>query len=63
MVSEYSIIPQETLMIGDTLHDAEVAEALGFDVRLFAGGHNSERRLQSSAPVLSQMEEVLKEII
>ena len=63
MVSEYSIIPQETLMIGDTLHDAEVAEALGFDVRLFAGGHNSERRLQSSVPVLSQMEELLKEII
>ena len=52
MVSSYSIVPRETLMIGDTLHDAEVANALGFDVRLYVGGHSSERRLREVAPVL-----------
>ena len=62
MVSSYSIVPRETLMIGDTLHDAEVANALGFDVRLYVGGHNSERRLREVAPVLLCMEEIIKEI-
>lgn len=62
MVSSYSIVPRDTLMIGDTLHDAEVANALGFDVRLFVGGHNSERRLREVAPVLLCMEEIIKEI-
>ena len=35
----------ETLLIGDTDHDAEVARALGTDCLLLARGHQSRRRL------------------
>ena len=62
MLRDYSIIPSETLMIGDTLHDAEVAQALGLDIYLFSGGHNSLHRLQKAAPVLTSMEELLKQL-
>lgn len=46
-------------MVGDTLHDAEVAEALGFDCLLYSGGHNDLARLQAKAPVISDMEDLL----
>lgn len=45
MLETYPVVPEETLMVGDTLHDAEVAEALGFDSALYSGGHNSRERL------------------
>lgn len=50
---------EQTVMIGDTLHDAEVADALGFDIILFSGGHNSRERLIEVAPVIDQMDELL----
>lgn len=59
MLQTCPILPQETLMVGDTLHDAEVAGALGFDCILFAGGHNNEERLQKKAPVIHRIEELL----
>lgn len=59
MLATCRIRPEETLMVGDTVHDAEVAHALGFDCMLFAGGHNSERRLREEAPVIHQMDELL----
>lgn len=46
MLQTCPIVPEDTLMVGDTIHDAEVADALGFDCILFAGGHNNEERLQ-----------------
>lgn len=62
MLQVYPIDPRETLMVGDTLHDAEVAEALGFDVRLYAGGHNSAERLRERGIVLERMEMLLGEV-
>lgn len=59
MLADCGIVPGETLMIGDTLHDAEVAGALGFDCMLYAGGHNSEWRLQGTAPVIVNMDALL----
>ena len=59
MLADCGIQTEETLMVGDTLHDAEVAAALGFDCRLFAGGHNSEWRLQEKASVIRDMAELL----
>lgn len=61
MLRTFPIIPSETVMVGDTLHDAEVAEALGFEVRLYAGGHNSAERLAEKGKVLRKMEELLLE--
>lgn len=59
MLQAFPIEPSETLMVGDTLHDAEVAENLGFDVRLYAGGHNSAERLREKGNVIERMEEIL----
>lgn len=43
----------ELLLIGDTLHDFEVAQAIGADCILLAHGHhNRERLLATGAPVL-----------
>ncbi len=58
MLRMFPIVPAETVMVGDTLHDAEVAEALGFDVRLYAGGHNSTERLVKKGKVLTRMSEL-----
>lgn len=60
MLKAYDICPEETLMVGDTIHDAEVAGAMGFDCILFTGGHNSEWRLREKAPVIHQIEELLR---
>ncbi len=60
MLTDCTICPEDTLMIGDTLHDAEVAEALGFDFRLYAGGHNSFWRLKEKGQVIVNMEELLE---
>jgi len=45
-VREHKINPKDAVMIGDTLHDAEVAEALGFDVILYTKGHQHKSRLK-----------------
>ena len=43
MLQTCPIVPEDTLMVGDTIHDAEVADALGFDCILFAGScHSSD---------------------
>ena len=60
MLRMFPIFPEETVMVGDTLHDAEVAEALGFDFRLYAGGHNSAERLAEKGNVLPRMDALLE---
>ncbi len=51
--------PEETCLIGDTLHDAEVASALGINCLLVADGHQSEIRLKTSGyPVIRSLSEV-----
>ena len=61
MLKDCTINPAETLMVGDTLHDAEVAAALGFDCVLYSGGHNSEWRLRQKGPVISRLEQLIEE--
>lgn len=38
---------QETLLIGDTTHDVEVARAMGIPCLLMSGGHQAIRKLKS----------------
>lgn len=45
LLKEHQISAQNTLLIGDTLHDFEVAEALGVHCILIAHGHQSKERL------------------
>ena len=61
MLKDCTINPAETLMVGDTLHDAEVAAALGFDCVLYSGGHNSEWRLRQKGQVISRLEQLVEE--
>jgi len=42
--------PQQILLIGDTLHDAEVAAAMGIQCVLLAGGNQHVDRLQDAGP-------------
>ena len=49
------------LFIGDTEHDADVAEAVGGDCVLFSGGHQSQSRLEKlGRPVISDVREILR---
>ena len=46
-VAELGLPPGEILLIGDTLHDLDVAQAIGVDCVLVACGHHPEARLRS----------------
>ncbi len=47
-INKYRAIFTLVLLIGDTIHDFEIAEAIGIDYVLVAGGHNSRERLYNS---------------
>ncbi len=47
IVTDMHLDVSECLMIGDTLHDAEVAEHCGFNCLLYSGGHVSKQRLSN----------------
>lgn len=53
----------KVIMVGDTIHDHEVASALGIDVILVANGHQSEERLKSTGCQVVHKLKDLKEII
>ncbi|WOO41910.1 HAD family hydrolase [Rubellicoccus peritrichatus] len=51
--------PHEILLIGDTLHDAEVAKAMEVDCLLVAHGHQSEERLkQAGYPIIHSFDQI-----
>lgn len=45
LVRRLAIAPAEILLVGDTLHDLEVARELGVDCALISGGHHPAARL------------------
>jgi len=45
LIQSEKLNPNETVMVGDTLHDIEVAEMLGIDCVLVAQGHQAKDRL------------------
>ncbi|MFP4166907.1 MAG: HAD family hydrolase [Opitutales bacterium] len=55
--------PEDVVLVGDTLHDFEVAEAIGVRCVLMAHGHQSEERLaRSGAPVVHSLTELLERL-
>ena len=49
LMAHVSSVPQEqTIIIGDTLYDAEVGKTLGIDVLLLADGHQSMKQLAAA---------------
>ena len=50
------ISKEKMLMIGDTAHDAETADAIGADCILFSGGHQDLKRLKTTGkPVVESL--------
>lgn len=51
--------PNEVLFLGDTIHDFEVADAMGVQCVLIAHGHNNRSRLEScGVPVFDSLADV-----
>ena len=60
LIEQLDIDKNQTTMIGDTIHDFEVAEELGIHCILVANGHQSGERLkQTQAPVIQNLGELL----
>ncbi len=59
LIKRLGLNPEFTLMVGDTVHDFEVAQAIGCSCLLIANGHQSkERLLRTGVPVLDRLDEI-----
>jgi len=59
LIVKRKLNPELTLLIGDTIHDYEVAQVIGCNCILIANGHQSKKRLlNSGAKVLNNLEEI-----
>lgn len=58
-INETKINPASVLMIGDTTHDKEVADAMGIDIVLYPHGHQDRNiLLKSGAKILDNLEQI-----
>lgn len=56
LVLDIDYDPDDIVLVGDTTHDAEVADACGIHCLLVEGGHQSRERLESTGvPVYSSL--------
>jgi phosphoglycolate phosphatase len=63
-ITKNNIDTSQVLMVGDTLHDYEVAETIGCDCILIARGHQTkEKLLTSGVVVLDSIEELRRMVI
>lgn len=61
LVEQLNIPGNEILFVGDTLHDAEVAKAMGVDCILIANGHQTKAKLELDFEnVLDDLSEFMK---
>ena len=59
LISQFRIEKDKTWIIGDTIHDFEVAEKLGIKCILITDGHQTEKRLKNTgATVISELSEL-----
>lgn len=60
-IQELNTPKEQVVLIGDTLHDHEVAQAMGIDCILLAHGHHSAERLsQTGAPIARNHRELIE---
>lgn len=58
------LTPEQVVLVGDTLHDLEVAAQLGVSCLLIEGGHHDAERLRSRGPhVCRDLHDVLAVIV
>jgi phosphoglycolate phosphatase len=61
LLNETGIDPGDAVFVGDTRHDAEVAEEIGVDCILIPNGHHTEERLRKcNATVVGSLSELIK---
>ncbi len=61
LIKKLGLNSGEALMIGDTLHDKEVADEIGADSVLLSTGHQSKERLiKAGVPVIDDLQELEK---
>ena len=61
LTAESGVAPDRIVLVGDTIHDYEVAQEAGVDCILFAGGHYLEHRLQScGVPIVKSLKQLLE---
>jgi phosphoglycolate phosphatase len=61
LIKEFQIEKESAVIIGDTIHDFEVAQKLGIRSILVADGHQSEERLKSTgAEVVSNLKKLIE---
>ena len=63
LLRDFNIEASTTLLIGDTDHDAEVAEALGLSVALISKGHQSPERLRDTGHPVYELYQNLSQAI
>ncbi len=62
-ISRLAVDPSEVLFVGDTRHDFDVAQSMGVNCVLVAGGHNSKARLATcGVPVFDSLYDVRNHI-
>ena len=58
-MQEHNLHPEQTLYVGDTVHDSDTARELGIDCVLFSGGQQSPKLLQQcGVPVFDSFTEM-----
>jgi phosphoglycolate phosphatase len=60
LMKETGCKPGETVMIGDTTHDFNVAKELGISCILIPGGHHSRKRLENTGAAVMDSIAALK---
>jgi phosphoglycolate phosphatase len=64
LMNQYNLLPEETLLIGDTVHDSDVAKAIGCRCILIANGHQSKKRIETTgATVIKNLAELISKNI
>ena len=58
LIKDNQIDAASAVMVGDTMHDYHVAEAIGVDCILISNGHQSKERLQTVAENIIVLEDV-----
>lgn len=60
LIKKHNLLPHEICLLGDTTHDYEVAQELGCQCVLIAGGHQSHSRLRQTGCkwVIDSLEEI-----
>jgi phosphoglycolate phosphatase len=64
LIERMKVDPEQVTMIGDTIHDFEVAQEIGCRVLLIANGHQSAERLKKlDCRIINNLSEVKNHII